>query len=84
MIGVVVGNERAGDAHAVSSRGLDELAHAVRGVDRQRVSGFPVADEVREVDHLPGNGISAGEIAPREQLAEVQAVGHGPDPIRGG
>jgi hypothetical protein len=33
---------------------------------------------------LPCDRIVAGEIAPPEQLAEVQAVGHGPDPIRGG
>ncbi len=84
VIGVVVGDERAGDAHAVGRRGLDELAHAVRGVDGQCVSRFPIADEVREVDHLPGDGIVAGEVAPGEQLAEVETVGHGPDPIRGG
>ena len=84
VIGVVVGDERAGDAHAVGRRGLDELAHAVSGVDDQRVAGFPVADEVREVDHLPGDGIVACEVASREQLAEVQTLGHGPDPIRGG
>ncbi len=78
VIGVVVRDEGAGDAHTVGRRDLDELAHAVRGVDGQRVSGFPVADEACEVDHLPGDGIVAGEVAPGEQLAEVQAVGHGP------
>jgi len=77
VVGVVMGDERAGDAHAVSRRGLDELAHVVCRVDGEGVPGFPVADEVREVDHLPGDGIVAGEIAPREQLAEVQAIGHG-------
>ena len=44
VIGVVVRDECAGDAHAVDRRGLDQLAHAVRGVNGQRVSRFPITD----------------------------------------
>ena len=84
MVGVIVGDERARDAHAVGLRRVDELTHPVRRVDGERVARLPVADEVHEVDHLLGDQIVTREIAPREQLTEIQAVGHGPDPIRGG
>jgi hypothetical protein len=75
---VVVRDERAGDAHAVGPRDLDELTHAVRRVDGDRLSRVSVADEIDEVDHLPGDEVVAGEVPPRQQLTEVQPLAHGP------
>ena len=48
--------------------------HGVRGVDDERLALLAVADEVREVDHLPGDRVVGGEVAAGEQLAEVQAI----------
>ena len=77
VIRVVVGDERADDPHAVRARDLDQLAHAVRRVDDERLAGLAVADEVDEVDHLAGDLVVGREVAAREQLAEVEAVvGH--------
>ena len=73
MVGVVVGDEHVGEAHPVGAEDLDELADAVRGVDRDRLARLAVADEVHEVDHLLRDLVVAREVAAREQLAEVRS-----------
>ena len=55
---------------------LDELLDAVRGVDRNGLARLAVADEVHEVDHLPRDRIVTREVAPGEELAEVQTLAH--------
>ena len=74
VIGVVVRDEHAGEAHAVGAEDVDELARAVRGVDRDRLAGLAVADEVDEVDHLLRDRIVTREVPPREQLPEVEPI----------
>ena len=76
VIGVVVGGEHAGEAHPVGAEDLDELVDAVGGIDQHGLAGLAVADEVDEVDHLLGDPVGAREVAPGEQLAEVQAISH--------
>ena len=41
-------------------------------VDDHRLAGLAVADQVDEVDHLAGQRVVAGDVAPGEQLAEVE------------
>ena len=73
VIGVVVRDEHVGEAQAVGGDDVDELAHAVRGIDRDRFAGLAVADDVHEVHHLLGDLVVGREVAPGEQLTEVQA-----------
>ena len=74
VVGVVVRDEHVGEPQAVGLDDLDELAHAVGRVDRDRFAGLAVADEVHEVHHLLRDLIVGGEVAAGEQLAEVEAV----------
>ncbi len=74
MVGVVVGDEHAAQVHVVGGEDVDEFRRPVGRVDRDRVTGLAVADEVHEVHHLPGDLVVVREIATREQLAEVQTV----------
>ena len=77
VVGVVVRHERTRDAHAVDACELDELAHAVRGVDDHGVTRLPVADHVHEVDHLTRDEVVLGEVPSCKELAEVEPLGHG-------
>ncbi len=80
MVRVVVRHQGPGDGQPVRTRDLHQLAHAVRRVDDERLTGLPVADEVDEVHHLAGDLVVDGEVATGEQLAEVEAiVSHGRD-----
>ena len=74
VVRVVMRREDAGQAHAVGPCDLDELAHRVRGVYHQGLAGLPVADQVGEVDHLPGDRVLTREVATGEELAEVEAL----------
>ena len=74
MVGVVVGDEGPGDAHAIGFGGDHEVGHPVGGIDHEAFPGGTVADEVGEVDHLAGHGVVVGEVASAEQLAEIQTV----------
>ena len=76
MVGVPVGDEHARQAHVVAGEEVDEVAHAVGRIDDNGVAGLPVADQVDEVHHLPGDEVAVGEVAAGEKLAEVQAVAH--------
>ena len=80
MIGVVVRDEDAGQLHVVRGQHVDELGRSVRGIDRDRLARFAVADEVYEVGHLARDLIVVGEVASREELAKVQAVLHRASP----
>ena len=57
VVRVVVGGERAGDAHAVGGGDVEDAPHVVGGVDDDGLAGRPVADQVDEVDHLPGERV---------------------------
>ena len=71
---VVVRRQHAADRHAVGLDGVDEVIHGVRRVDEHALSGRAVTDGVHEVHHLAGDRVPDGEVAPREELAEVQPV----------
>ena len=73
VVRVVVRREHAGESHPVGVEDRDELVDPVRGIDRHCFAGLTVTEQVHEVDHLPGDGIAAREVAPGEQLAEVEA-----------
>ena len=75
VVGVVVGGEGAGQAHAVGVEDGEQALDVVGGVDGDGLAGLPVADQVHEVDHLAGDGIGRGDVPPGEELAEVEAVG---------
>ena len=74
VILVVVRDEHVGEVQAVGLDELEQLAHAVRRVDGDRVAGLAVADDVDEVHHLLRDLIRRREVAAGEQLAEVEAV----------
>ena len=42
-----------------------------------------IADQVGKVDHLRRHRVADREVAPREQLPEVEPVRHDPHPTRG-
>ena len=63
VVGVVVRDEHTREMHAVGGEDVDELGRAVRGIDRDRVAGLAVADEVDEVDHLARDLVVGGEVA---------------------
>ena len=78
VIGVVVGGEHTGEAHAVGLEDTDDLTWRVGGVDRDGVAALTVADEVDEVHHLAGERVTRCDVEPGQKLAEVKAfVGHG-------
>ncbi len=56
---------------------VEEIVDGVGRVDDHRLAGRPVADQVDEVDHLPGELVTNGEVAAGQQLPEVQAVAVG-------
>jgi hypothetical protein len=86
VVGVVVRRQHAGQMHAVGLQRVDQITGGVGRVDDDAVAGFAVADEVGEVAHLGGDHVADGEVAPGEQLAEVEAVRirHAPQPKAAG
>src|SRR6185437_6317906 len=46
MVGVVVGDQHAGQVHAVGLERVDQVAGRVGGVHHDAVTGLPVADQV--------------------------------------
>ena len=74
MIGVVVGGDGSDKMHAIGGQHLEDSGHVVGGVDHNGLTGLAVSHEVHEVDHLLGQRVGAGDVATRQQLAEVQAV----------
>ena len=74
VVGVVVGDQHAGQVHAVGLQRVDQVAGGVGRVDDHGVAGLPVADQVGEVAHLLGDHVAGREIATREQLPEVEPV----------
>jgi hypothetical protein len=70
----MMGGEGARDSHAVGFGELDELAHGVGRIDDDRFPALAITDEVREVDHLRRHRVVTGEVAPGQELAEVEAI----------
>ena len=76
VVGVVVGHQHARQVHAVGLQCVDQILRGVGRVDDDGVARLTVADEVGEVAHLLRDHVAGREIAPREQLPKIQAVGH--------
>jgi hypothetical protein len=76
VVGMPVGHERARQPHVIGGEQVDQVTHAIGGIDDDGVSGLPVADQVHEVHHLPGDEVGAGEVSTSEKLTKVQAVAH--------
>ena len=74
MVGVIVGGDGTDEFHAVIGEHLEDAGDVVGGVDHNGLTGLAVTNEVDEVDHLLSQRISAGDVAARQQLAEVQTV----------
>ena len=55
VVGVVVGDEHAGDRHAIGGRDLEQVPDAVGRVHEQALMPLPIADQIGEVDHLGGD-----------------------------
>jgi hypothetical protein len=64
VVGVVVGGERAGEAHAVGGEHVEEALDVVGRVDGHRLAGLAVADEVHEVHHLAGDRVARAKSRP--------------------
>ena len=75
VIGVVVGGQHAGEAHPFGREEGDHLVGSVGGIDCDGLADFTVPDQVYKVHHLASHRIAARDVAARQQLAEVQAVG---------
>src|SRR5207248_4036002 len=84
VVGVVMGDQYTGQVHVVGLEDVDQISGGVGRVDDDGVAGLAVADEVGEVAHLRGDHVAGREVAPREQLPKVQAVGHVPRLCGGG
>ena len=76
VILVVVRDENARQAQAVGTEDVDELAHAIRGIDGHRLAPLTIADEVAVVGHLARDRVVAREVVAGEQLLEVEAIVH--------
>jgi hypothetical protein len=74
VVGVEVGDEHPGDLHAVGLDQIEQLVHRVGRIDEDALALHPVADGVGEVHHLLRDRIVVGEVAARQQLAEVEPV----------
>ena len=73
VVGVMVGDQDAGQVHAVGLERVDQILGGVGGVDDDAVAGLAVADQVGEVAHLLGDHVVGREVAAGQQLPEVQA-----------
>ena len=74
MIRMEVGAQHTGESHAVGRQDVEQVLHGVGGVDRHRLAGLAVADQIDEVDHLAGHHVALGEVATGEQLPEIEPV----------
>ena len=63
MIGMMVRGEHARETHAIRIEDGENRSGVVSRVDRHRLTGFAVADEIDEIHHLLGDGILTGEVA---------------------
>src|SRR5262249_49026192 len=78
-----VGREHAHHGQAVRAHQLHELIDRVRRIDQQAFTRGPVADGIDEVHHLRRDQVVAGKVPPRQELTEVEAVVHDPQPTSG-
>ncbi len=74
MIGVVVGGDGTHEFHAIGGERLKDAGDVVGRVDHDGLTGLAVAHEIHEIHHLLGQWVGAGDVAARQQLAEVQAI----------
>ena len=74
VVGVVVGDQHAGQVHAVGLQGVDQVVGGVGRIDDDGVAGLAVADQIGEVAHLLGDHVAGREVAAGQQLPEIEAV----------
>ncbi len=77
VIGMVVRDQHTGEPHTIVGKGGEDVVDRVRRVDHDRVPSFLIADQIGEVDHLSRYRIADREVAPGQQLTEVQTFDHG-------
>ena len=53
---------------------VDEVGDGIGRVDEQAFARRAVADRVDEVDHLLSEHVAGGEVAPGQQLSEVETI----------
>ncbi len=74
MVWVIVGGDGSNEMHAIGGKHLKDAGNVVGRVDHDGLTGLAVAHQVHKVDHLLGQWVGAGNIATRQQLAEIQTV----------
>ena len=75
VIGVVVGDEYAGECHVIGGQQIEDALDVVGGVNHDTRPGDTITDGVRVVDHLTGKCIVRGDVAPEKNLTEIQLIG---------
>ena len=76
VVGVVVGHQHPGQMHSIGLQRVDQIVRGVGRVNDHAIAGLTVPDEVGEIAHLLRDHVAGREVLPREQLPEIQAVGH--------
>ena len=74
VVSVVVARQDPNHFHPIGLHRFDQPSRVVCRVDQHALAREPVTDGVHEVDHLGCHLIADREVAPREQLAEIQAI----------
>ena len=72
VVRVVVRAERADDAHVVLLGDAHEVAHVPGGIDDETLPGHAVPEQVHEVLHALRGGVVAREVAPAQELTNVE------------
>ena len=74
VVGVIVGGKHSGDAQALCLDNGDEIAHVVRGIHEDTLTGVAISDRIGQVDHLCRHGVTSRVVLTGEQLAEEESV----------
>jgi hypothetical protein len=83
MVGVIVRGQYTDDPHSVNFHGVDEGIHVVGRINEETLTCRTITDCVDEIDHLTRKIVVLSEVAPGEQLAEIEpVVAHADEPTR--
>lgn len=77
VIGVVVGGQHSGHGHVIGGSECHQVVDRVGRIDHDASTTSTVADEIDEIGHLTGEGITGGEVDAGLELAEVERIAHG-------
>ncbi len=78
VIWVVVSAERPSEFHLVLFEHIQNALGVIGRIDHHGLASSTVADEIDEVDHLLSDRVGRSDVAPGQQLSEVQTIfGHG-------